>query len=292
MDVYFEDSQSVEYSLLPKNLFYCFYNSTMKNDLPIESHWHYFVELLFVTHGCGEIIINGKSIVTEKGDFIVILPQDVHSIHSIPGKEFEYAVIKFDPLILFDSEHDAFLFKNITPITTPVKPPNKIYKKDSYNQRTEGQIISIMNTFRDKPYGFEFKIKSELLHIFYDFVNQLKRDNIDILGKTLNNDQFSTILPAFKYIQENFTRNISVRETAQFCNLSYSYFSRQFKKVSGISFSSYLNFIRVTDAERLLLQKTLSVTEIGYSVGFPDTSYFIKQFKIFKGITPKQFLKI
>ncbi len=292
MTIYFEDSQSVEFSLSPEHMFYCFYNSTMEDHLPIEPHWHYYVEMLYVTIGSGQLIINGHTMILNEGDLVFILPRDVHSIKGIGSEDFKYAVIKFDPDILFDSPFDSFMTKNILPIIHPIQPSNKYFSKDRVTTEMVQAIMDTMTYFQEKLYGYEFIVKSKLLFIFYTFVNELKYVGIDILSHSFNYADFHSILPAFKFIHNTYRNAITANDAAKYCHLSYSYFSRQFKKVSGITFTKYLNFVRITEAERLLIHRSMSVTEIGYHVGFMDTSYFIRQFKSFKKITPKQFVKL
>lgn len=135
-------------------------------------------------------------------------------------------------------------------------------------------------------------VKSKLLTFYQIFVSDLKEAGINLLDYSLANTDYTSIISAFEYIHHNFASDCSAEDVATYCHLSYSYFSRQFKKVSGITFTKYLNFVRITEAERLLLKRNMSITDIGFAVGFKDTSYFIRQFKSFKQYTPKQFLKI
>jgi AraC-like DNA-binding protein len=57
------------------------------------------------------------------------------------------------------------------------------------------------------------------------------------------------------------------------------------------NFSDYVNFMRVTKAANMLTTTDESVTDIGLTVGFSTTSYFIEQFKSFKELTPLQYRK-
>lgn len=292
MNVFFEDSQSIEFSLSRKHLFYCFYTSSVEGHLPILPHWHYYIEILYVTIGTGQLVLNGQTFTIKKGDVIYVLPQDVHAIYALDGVDFQYAVIKFDPVLLFDAPFDAFMLKNILPIVHPVPANQKLIPKAKVSKSTITNIEYTMTTFEDKPYGYEFVVKSKLLLLFYDLIWSLREKGINLIEHPNESSDLTAIIPAFHYIHNNFAKPITAESVADHCHLSYSYFSRLFKKVSGITFTKYLNFTRVTEAERLLLEQQQSITDIGYTVGFSDTSYFIRQFKSFKKTTPKQFLKL
>ena len=93
-------------------------------------------------------------------------------------------------------------------------------------------------------------------------------------------------------MDEHYADELTVSSVAQMCNMSYSYFSRQFKRVMNVSFTDYLNYIRISKAESLLLQSDRSITEIAISVGYSDSAYFIQKFKQFKGFSPNKFRKL
>ena len=57
------------------------------------------------------------------------------------------------------------------------------------------------------------------------------------------------------------------------------------------SFNDYLNFVRITEAEKLLVSSDKTVTEIAYETGFSSSSYFIKIFERYKGMPPSAFRK-
>ncbi len=290
MEGYFEDAASIDYSLTQKYPFYCFTNSSWQNIFPMEAHWHYYVEILYCTLGIGKVIINGYTYEFCQGDIIFTFPRDVHTINTISGRPFEYIVIKLDPEFLFDMPKDAFMFKHFRQLVAPVPADLQlIHNLEGFNHDCLRQIHDL---FVNRPYMFEWQAKSLIFSFFFTFSHYLRQQGYSINGDTMSTEDFSSITPAFEYIHNNFTNPITAADTASHCHLSYSYFSRQFKKITGITFTQYLNFIRITEAEKLLLGRKDSVTDISYKVGFTDTSYFIKQFKAHKKMTPKKFLQL
>jgi AraC-like DNA-binding protein len=62
------------------------------------------------------------------------------------------------------------------------------------------------------------------------------------------------------------------------------------KSELGMTFTGYLNKLRLTEAARLLTEKSAAtVAEVAYSVGYANVSYFNKLFKEEYGCTPKAF---
>ena len=79
------------------------------------------------------------------------------------------------------------------------------------------------------------------------------------------------------------------RRLARKFSMSDSHFSRTFKEYTGIGVAQYIKLTRLRAAEKLLLNKTGSITDIALACGFNNSNYFICDFKKHYGITPLQF---
>ncbi len=94
---------------------------------------------------------------------------------------------------------------------------------------------------------------------------------------------------ARRYLEENYDESISLDELAAEAGLSPSYLSRSFKQRFGLSFSEYLNRLRLDEARRLLRSSRKNVGEIAREVGFNDSNYFSRVFKQEEGIPPSRY---
>jgi AraC-like DNA-binding protein len=90
--------------------------------------------------------------------------------------------------------------------------------------------------------------------------------------------------PALQFIAENLHRHLSLADCARICHLSPCEFSRRFHADQGASFSQYLLRLRVERAATLLAEPRRSVSDVAYSVGFNDLSYFARVFRRFAGM--------
>lgn len=91
---------------------------------------------------------------------------------------------------------------------------------------------------------------------------------------------------AIHYMRNNYSRKITLEETAKAVFLSQSYLSRIFKDETGVSFNKYLNSIRIEKSKTLLLSNEIRLADIAPLVGFEDQSYYTKVFKRTTGALP------
>lgn len=99
----------------------------------------------------------------------------------------------------------------------------------------------------------------------------------------------SPIYPAVVYINEHPKERILMRDMADLCHLSHSYFSRLFVRELGENFLSYVNRQKIQLAKRMLRETNLSVSQITGEIGFLNTSHFIDVFKKMEGLTPTMY---
>lgn len=87
----------------------------------------------------------------------------------------------------------------------------------------------------------------------------------------------------FKHVNQNFKENISLDEIADRVSMTVPAFCRYFKKVTGKTFTKFVNEYRVVHATKLLSESQISITDVCYECGFNNFSHFNKVFKEFTG---------
>ena len=92
-----------------------------------------------------------------------------------------------------------------------------------------------------------------------------------------------------KYINLNYTNDISLSEAAEVSNLSVHYFSRVFKKEMGCTFKEYITTLRIESAKRKLKNEDENISNIAKEVGYNNSGYFSRVFKEYEGISPSTY---
>mgnify|MGYP000489444943 CR=1 FL=1 len=108
---------------------------------------------------------------------------------------------------------------------------------------------------------------------------------------SVNDSDSSRIDKVYKYVMDNFARDIPLDTIAETANMSPTSFCRYFKAHTRKTFSQFVNEVRISHACKLLIDKKLSISEVSYRSGFNYLSNFFKQFKLIMKSTPQEYQK-
>ena len=92
-----------------------------------------------------------------------------------------------------------------------------------------------------------------------------------------------------RFITENFSDPITLKDVSKHLSVNYSYLSRIFKKYQGMSFTECLNGTRLSRAIALLEETNMTVTDIALSCGFGSTRNFNRVFALKMQCSPHDF---
>ncbi len=92
-----------------------------------------------------------------------------------------------------------------------------------------------------------------------------------------------------KYIERYYNEDITLKLVADLFHYNSAYLGKIFKRETGDYFNGYLHKVRIDEAKKLLLDKRYKVYEISKLVGYSNSDYFYKNFKLYEGISPKEY---
>jgi two-component system response regulator YesN len=92
-----------------------------------------------------------------------------------------------------------------------------------------------------------------------------------------------------EYVQQNFKRNLTIKEIAKHFYMHPAYIGQLFQKKFGISFSEHLHRLRIREAENLMAATSLRSHEIAAEVGYNNYHSFLDNFKKYTGYTPADY---
>lgn len=140
-------------------------------------------------------------------------------------------------------------------------------------------------THKDKEPGYELFLKNKLEEIIiflsrkYSQISYPKAKSLVRIGK------------AIAFIENNFQKNIYIKQLAEMSFMSIRNFQRIFKDSTSLSPNDYLLELRIQNASKLLTETDSAIYDVSGQVGITDWFYFSKAFKKRFGISPTKYRK-
>ncbi len=259
---------------------------------PVEAHWHYFVEIIYMTDGAITVTCNDVPYHMEPDDVLVIPPQSVHAFYAENGQPYRYLCFKFnlDKIHLVGSYLPALsdAFHQISNIEVP---PICFHANDFPQISIRDLFLTVHEEVTCKNYGYNSFAYSEFSIFLLQLLRKWHNMGISFEQNKVPEIEEQTIRNALVYIDRHSHENINIAQLAHLCNMSYSYFAKVFRKLYGQSCKQYIEFVRLNKVENLLLFTDYDLNFISSETGFADCSHLIRTFKKRYQMTPKQFRK-
>ncbi len=247
-------------------------------------HYHDYIEFLYGIIPGATVWISGTGHPLNAGDLVVINSGDYHTVTF--SKEAEYICVKFSPGVLYADEQALLELKYLVPFLSKNPLPKFFPKSEIAGTEIDALTKEIIHEWEHKETAHELIIRADILKIFAAIFRYWRKNDLSVLSI----QPTDTMKKVLAYITEN-PSTVTEQSAADFCGLSYHYFSATFRKWTGQSFSEYIKLLRLREAEKMLLSTDKSVTDIALASGFSSASHFISLFKKHKQITPMQFRK-
>ncbi|SFA79859.1 AraC-type DNA-binding protein [Cohnella sp. OV330] len=254
-------------------------------------HMHDYVQIAYVRQGMCNHQLLGKSLTVSQGDLFIIAPGNGHSISAIEDQAFELIMTDFSPELL--EGHLGPMEDSLKRYLTP-GPAAAPYSWLHVGKRRQPLVLQLLQDMQDeydhKEVGYEFAIRLSLLKLLTVAEREYRAVRRSPGMPSVAADR-EPIEEARRYVHDNYSQDIPLEHGAYIANMAPAYFSHMFKHVTGQSFIDYVNEVRIERAKELIRRQSLSVTQIGFQVGYRHLSHFIRTFKKRTGITPTEYKK-
>ena len=226
-------------------------------------HWHTESELVFVESGSLDIFCADTALTLTSGQACYIPPETIHYMHA-QTPETLVIVMMFSYSIIENILKDSTLKEQ------------KITREYGI---AEVYAVLKRELTEELPF-FEQKVCDKLRDLFIDIVRSEPT--------TPRKKENSTALRLRKLLDkiDNEYADITFEEACDFMALEQAYFSRYFRRFTGMSFSKYLNYVKIDNAVKQLQSGNMSVTDIALGCGFDSIRTFNRNFKEMTGYAP------
>lgn len=226
-------------------------------------HWHPDDELIYADKGCATVFIDGNAYLLEEGKSIFISSQVIHHIKADDGSILSFFL--FDHKLVREIIADRVL---VCPVLSGDYCLLGLYEKINAELSSDGRL---------KALSINNRIERLMIDLFSNEPTRESAKTDDYLT-----ERYKLLL---KDIDERYAE-YSLTEAARFTSLSESYFSRFFAKMADMTFTQYLNLVRVEKAIELLRANAGTVTQIAIASGFGTIRNFNRVFKAVTGYSP------
>ena len=258
-----------------------------ENGLILYNHWHEEAEILFVTEGMMELVVDGISIIAGKDTIVLIPPNQLHGAYQYRDQTCRFTSIVFHPDFISSKNQDAIQAGQLNPFfENSFVSSYVIYGTDLKCEAVQHLLGELTAAYHaSHPYR-ELLIKGYLYQILFHLLIKEEKHNIKSTSDYINEERKKKIL---RYIDENYQNPLNLDSLAKSVSLSREQFCRFFKKSFRSTPVSYLNRYRINRSMSLLRETGLPVIDIALAVAIDSSNYFAVSFRKATGMTPSQF---
>ena len=233
------------------------------SDFSFPAHLHQCFEIIIVLSGEMNITVDGKPFSLEKNEALLIFPNQIHELKSTTS---EHVLCIFSPRLV---QAYATKLTNKIPINNKFRPA--VY------------LIDMLKNFK-----LTASTSVEKKGLLYSLCGQFDKTAEYIEKKA---DSEKLLYKIFSFVESEFSGECSLTRLSNMIGYDYSYLSRYFKKIIGISFNSYVTHYRLSHACYLMENTEQTILQCAYNSGFSSVRNFNRCFKENLGIAPTQYLK-
>ena len=228
------------------------------------SHWHFDHEIAVCESGEALISLDQETYSLQKGQCIYLRGQSIHSIISAPDTTL-YVSLFSDELIRRITDNYC--------LDTPVFA-------DKFGVLETLDKIRKAGTVKGRFYD---EISNALMQQLIAGIFSALEIRETTVATSAATERYKKLL----YDIDENAESYSFSRAVDFMHMSGAYFSRFFKRISGMTFSMYLNHIRVNKAIDLIRNREMSMTDIAMSCGFDTIRNFNRVFRQITGYSPR-----
>ena len=262
--------------------------SDRDDDWHSKSHVHPYTELFYCVKGKGKFVAEDKTYIVKEDDLLIINSNISHTEVSIDDEEFAYVVVGIEGIHIVP--YNSLKFSEMRADTNYLDYSKSFIYKDNFkdnNEEIKNLLKLILREMEEEDILFHDFANTYLELLILTIVRK-RRDHLLVGNKSKENSQLEYVK---KYIDQHYSRDISLDNLGEMAYINKYYLVHEFKKEYETTPIEYLVNKRIEVSKELLTTTDYSMEEIASVVGFNSQSYFNQTFKKKTNMTPSQYKK-
>lgn len=255
-----------------------------KVNFSFRAHWHTEFELAYVESGSIYICINNDKQLLFEGDIAICTSGDIHYYESTNCPS---TII----LLVFKPEFFGFTanWPDTHQLTSSFFRNGEINFTDLNNIKT--LLYSILEEKQAKKDFYQLFIKAKVIEFCASILRYIPTSNSDSTNSLKTFSKLKVMQDILVYIENNFTEDISLQTLAYNFNMDSFNLSKALNSVTGCNLKTYINTLRVSKAESIILNSRKPLIDIAVDCGFNSIRTFNRAYKSIKGYVPSSIRK-
>ncbi len=270
---------------------------------PVIAEGVYDVENVLIIVNRGEVAFiesDNSETVLSKGDMLFVPEGKRATImygrnSSIKLTSDQFVTDKHEYLRPIDKPSPNADFENFSYITFEAKVFDSVnffasLDIPSFVINNNKKVSSILKTLLEESSsdkeGASRLVNLNMDYLVIEIIRHILDNRLFVEKLATNSNYFRDIrlINILKFIKQNLNKDLSNKVLASVASVSEDYVGQYFKMLTNINPQDYIEYQRMEKAVKLLRTGKKSVREIGYEVGYKDTAYFCRRFKMMFGI--------
>lgn len=246
-------------------------------------HWHEELEFLRVMSGQLTLSIDGQTWTLHAGDALCIGPGHLHGGHP-ENCVYECAVFNLRHL-LPTAAHCRPLIGDVQSGKVDIQPDLPLRSPDAA-QAMQGMFDAL----RNQTPGWSLTTLGCILC----FLGEAYATAAYVQHDAPQDREANSVLKlkkVFELIESRLDDPPTLAEMSACAGMSPKYFCRFFRTATRYTPIAYIGYLRIEQACREMAATDKNVTEIAMDLGYGDVNYFIRCFRKYKGVTPRQYMR-
>ncbi|MBQ9131590.1 MAG: helix-turn-helix transcriptional regulator [Clostridia bacterium] len=246
-------------------IFHCGTRVTKFEDCP---NWHENVEIILFLSGEGYMRHDDQIIPVHQGQIAVINANHLHTFGSQTSLEYHCLIID-----------RGFCLENLV-------DTNQLRFDSLFEDPDVARCMKLLEAEYAGTEPLPYRTQVIRGQILYLLSLLCRHHSISLSEVEADSHMLDCVKKAIGYIRAHYQNDISLDQVADFAGVSKYHFAREFRRITGYTFVSYVNLTRCEAAKSLLAREEIAIGTVGINCGFSNQSYFTRTFLRYTGMLP------